>query len=787
MRALPALLSLTVVTMSAVASSAQTPAQPPASPQARPRPSIDIPRVSQPPNLDDYVSLAPAPVTQPAPGGQSGQEMQRVSGLPPGPGPAQGAGSQAVRPDATRGLRIDGFLQRDPGDLVPISQPTEAFLSYDATNFYVVFVCRASDPSRLRARMSRREAMFSDDFVGVILDTFDDHQRGYEFFSNPLGIQADGITTEGQGDDMSFDTVWQSHGRLTEFGYVVSFAIPFKSLRFLAGEGRAWGIALTRGIPVNNEQAFWPGNTHTIGSFASQMADMRGLADVSPGRNIQLIPYGTFTGARFLDGSTFDSKSDGRIGLDAKIVAHDAVTIDLTANPDFSQVESDEPQVTINQRFEVFFPEKRPFFLENAGYFQTPINLFFSRRIRDPQVGARATGKLGGWAAGVLALDDRAPGRALDPLDPDFGDRAANAVARVRREFGDSSVGAFVTSRDFGPTFNRVASADTRLKVNPRIFVDGQAVISDTETDDGQRLRDSAYSTTLNRSGRKLSYTVNYLDVGPDFRSTLGFVPRTDIRQATEFTALRWRPKHGPVQSFGPNSFVQGTWDRSGILQDWTVRYPFEVQFKGQSGIFVRRVQSMERFEGVEFPEHENLINYFTSRVKWLDFSVNLATGTRPNFYPGPGLMPFLADFRDISAGATFRPFSGLLLDETYIYSHLGTRPGTGSARAAIFDNHIARSRVNYQVNRELSFRAILDYNGVLANPTLVALDRTKHFAADLLMTYLVHPGTAVYVGYTDGYDNIALDPAGARSFTRRPSTSTGRQFFVKTSYLFRF
>src|SRR5262249_51196196 len=156
-------------------------------------------------------------------------------------------------------------------------------------------------------------------------------------------------------------------------------------------------------------------------------------------------------------------------------------------------------------------------------------------RIKDPQIGARATGKLGGWAVGALALDDQAPGHAVDALDPSFRDRAFNAVARVRREFGDSSVGAFVTSHDFGPSSNRVLSADTRLKLNSRIFVDGQAVVSDAETTEGESLRDSAYSATLNRSGRKLSYTVSYQDIGPDFRSTLGFVPRTDIRQGTEF------------------------------------------------------------------------------------------------------------------------------------------------------------------------------------------------------------------------------------------------------------
>ncbi len=240
------------------------------------------------------------------------------------------------------------------------------------------------------------------------------------------------------------------------------------------------------------------------------------------------------------------------------------------------------------------------------------------------------------------------------------------------------------------------------------------------------------------------------------------------------------------IQAFGPNSFVQATWDRGGVLQDWTVRYPFEIDFRGQSGIFVRRTESMELFQGIEFREHENLVTYFTSRISWMDFSVSLANGARPNFYPRPGLLPFLADSRDVSAQATFRPTSGLLFDETYIYSHLATRPDSG-IHATIFDNHIVRSRVNYQVNRELSFRAILDYNGVLSNPLLVDLDRTKHLTADLLMTYLVHPGTAVYIGYTDGYDNVAIDAQGVRGLIRNPSTSTGRQFFVKTSYLFRF
>jgi hypothetical protein len=753
MRIAPASIAIGLAVLSGIC-------QPAAAQEVRARAPVEIPRVQHPPRLEDYLQPGPA---------------------------ATDNGSAPAEAPVERGVRVEGFLQRDPGDLTPVSERTEAYLSYDADNFYAIFVCRTSDPSTIRARMARREAMFSDDYVALFLDTFNDHQRAYEFFSNPLGIQADGISTEGQGDDFSFDTVWRSRGRLTATGYVVWMAIPFKSLRFPPASGpQTWGIAVLRGIPVNNEQSFWPGITRKISGFANQFADGHGVQGVSPGRNLQFIPYATFTGARFLDGAIFERDASARGGIDAKVVAHDAVTFDFTANPDFSQVESDEPQVTVNQRFEVFFPEKRPFFLENAGYFQTPITLFFSRRIRDPQVGARATGKMGGWAVGALAIDDRAPGHSVDPEDPLYSDRAANAVVRARREFAESSVGALVTSRDFGPAFNRVAAIDTRLKLNPQWFFDGQAAVADTESTDRVAFRDEAFSAALSRSGRALNYNLNYLDIGKDFQSALGFIPRTDIRQAAQFVAYRWYPKKGPLNSYGPNSLAQATWDHAGQVQDWLVRYPFQLDFKGQSALFVRHARSMERFEGIEFREHENLINVNSSYFKWMDAAIYFSTGTRPNFYPPPGVPPFLANFRDLTLSLTFRPLSGLLLDETYIYSHLGAREETGY-HGTIFDNHIARSRANYQFTRELSLRAILDYNAVLSNPSLVALDRTKHLTADVLLTHLLNPGTALYVGYTDGYDNIAPDASGGLRPIDAPTTSTGRQFFVKMSYLFRF
>jgi hypothetical protein len=710
--------------------------------QAAPK-HIEIPRVETPPTLDDYAA---------------------------GNGP---------------GVAVSGFLQREPGDLVPVSEATTAYLSYDHESLYVAFVCKASNPSSIRARMSRRESVFEDDWVAVLLDPFQERQRAFMFFSNPIGVQADGVTSEGSGDDMSFDAVWTTSAHLTADGYVALIAIPFKSLRFPSGtDPGGWGIALARALPTRTETAFWPGITRRVNGFASQFAVMDGIRGVSPGRNIQFIPYGTFAGARVLDETSGvrANQTDFRGGVDAKVVLRDKLTVDATVNPDFSQVESDEPQVTINQRFEVFFPEKRPFFLENADYFQTPITLFFSRRVRDPQFGGRVTGRLGRWALGALTMDDRQPGRQVGAASPAFGDRTVNALLRARRDFANqSSVGFLVTSRDFGPSSNRVGSLDGRIRLNPRWIADGQALVTENTALDKTSTTGRGLWLALHRSGRKFTDDVFYQDLTAGVRTPLGFVPRTDIRQIQQFATFRWYPKKSRVTTHGPNMFLQGTWDHAGTLQDWTVRFPYNVQV-GQTYIFARHAQMMEHFAGVDYREYENVVNVASSVVSWMSVYAGYSAGTRPNFYPGPGVPVSLADFTDASAGLTFRPRSRLLIEETYLYSRL-SHPSV-----SIFDNHIVRSKVNYQFTRALSLRGILDYNAILPNQGLVALERRKHLTADTLLTYLLHPGTAIYIGFTDGYDNLRMDPSAGRFRPGgAPTTSTGRQVFVKSSYLFRF
>lgn len=746
------LLSVLFVCLSAAVAAAQTPPPAPA-----PAPLV-IPRAATPPTIEDYLDGTPRP------------------------------GEAAVT----------AFVQREPGDGVPVSEDTTAYVSYDDTHLYVIFVARDSEPSAVRASLTRREGFDNDDYVGIMLDTFLDRRRAYLFIVNPRGVQLDGVTTSsGRGDDdYSFDTVWESEGRLTDFGYVTWMAIPFRSLRFPDAASQQWGIGFARHIARRSETSFWPYITRRIARPEPQLAVATGVDGIAPGRNMQVIPYGAFTGARFLDAdaAAFDTDASFRAGIDGKFVVKDAFTIDATINPDFSQVESDEPQVTINQRFEVFFEEKRPFFIENASYFDTPIDLFFSRRIADPLAGLRVTGKARGWSLGGLLIDDRAPGEILearDPDHPDAGGRAGIGVVRLQRDLPrESNIGVLATVRDFGSTRSQAIAVDGRWKLSDTLVLSGQAAA--TSLSDGPlELSGQAFSLTLDRTGRHWGAFLDYEDVSPGFRAPLGFVPRTDFRRIFPFFRYTWFPESGPVISIRPEVRGGMRWDYDGQRQDWEAGAELSLEFKGRTEVEVGYNEEMERFAGVEFRKHDAAIEIGTAFLKWLELSAEAGIGREINFFPAGGLAPFLADGTEAEVAVTLKPRPELRISQTYLFTRLAARDGlAGTAPGSVIvDNHILRSRVSYQFSRQLSLRAIVDYVDVDPDETLIDLEREKTFTADLLATYLINPWTAFYVGYTDGYGNVA--PDSLRPGHLRPVdsvfNSTSRQVFVKMSYLLRF
>lgn len=296
--------------------------------------------------------------------------------------------------------------------------------------------------------------------------------------------------------------------------------------------------------------------------------------------------------------------------------------------------------------------------------------------------------------------------------------------------------------------------------------------------------------------GRHFTYSGRYQDRSPDFRTHLGFVSRVDMRLTEQFLGYYWRPEGKLVQYYGPTVDVIINGNRAGDIQDWVVDASFDVGLRGQTSFSVRRNEAFELFQGLGFRKHSTSASVSSEWLKWVAISGQIQAGAGVDYFPGSSLPSFLADSRTARFGLTLRPMPRFRVDETYIYAQLATREGSTPAgfspATPIFNNHILRSKLNYQFTKQLSLRAILDYNSVLPNSQLVALERTKSLKADLLLTYLLNPGTALYIGYSDLYENLEIDPVTAAPLrtlrrTRSPDNSTGRQVFIKLSYLFRF
>jgi hypothetical protein len=760
MRSLPIKLGLLVAWVALAAAAAS------AAPETSKFGTIAIPRIDIAPKLEDFVEMKPSPAFE--------GKLASVSGL----------------------------IQRVPTDGAPSTQRTDVYLGYDSKNLYAIFVAFDTEPSKIRARLSRREDIFDDDSVEIMLDTFHDHRRAYSFLVNPMGVQADALWTEDVGFDFSFDTIWESQAKLTERGYLVWMAIPFRSLRFASNDPQTWGIILNRGLPRSNEDTFWPPYSSRIQGRLNQEGAVTGLSSISPGRNLQFIPYGIFRSFRELDlrdpnRPVFDQRhAYGRLGLDAKSVLKDKFVLDATINPDFSQVESDEPQVTVNQRFEVLFPEKRPFFLENSNYFNTPINLVFTRRLVDPKYGLRLTGKDGPWAVGLLMADDASAGETIPRSDPNASKHAYFGIGRVSYDLGrQSNVGAIFTDREFAGSYNRVGGIDGRLTLNTNWVTTFQGVVSSTLNTDGTYQAGPAAEVTAQRQGLHFTYNFDYSDRSNGFVTEPGFDPQPDIHNIVQHFQYTFRREGSTLISWAPIFDTYETFDHGGNHLNSGFSPAMQVELKGQTYITLLYAKEMELLRPKDFAvlpannryvRHTTEVTVNTNYYRAVSLKMDVRWGTRINYDAPTGQIPFLAGRTSVNTTLTVRPSRKLRVDNTYILFRLHDRMGgVGS-----MNNHIIRSKLNYQFTRALSFRFIGQYNSLLTNPTFTSLQTAKDFNADFLVTYLLRPSTAIYVGYNTNRENL-LNPLAADidgNLLRGPRyINDGRNFFVKASYLLRF
>ncbi len=713
------------------------------------------------------------------------------------------------------------FIQNAPVDGAPATERIEVYLGHTKTTLYVVFLCFDKHPELIRRHLARRENILSDDYVTVVLDPFQDRQRGVQFQVNPYGVQADASWTETAGADFSYDQVWDSDAKITKKGWMALVAIPFRSLRF-SPKSTDWGAVFWRNFPRNSEVGYWPRVSANVSGELSQEGTLHleGLTGTAGSHNIQLVPYALGQNEHTLE--TLDPTNpyfstrhaEATAGGEAKAVLKDSIVLDATVNPDFSDVESDQPQFTVNQRYPVFFPELRPFFLENASYFATPLTLLYTRNIIRPDVGGRVTGKIGHTNLGVLAIDDREPGQSVPPGDPMHGKKAGFFVGRVSQDLGKgSNVGLMYTDEEFGGGFNRIGGADFTWRVNDHWTLLGQMVESATKQGNPQSAATvfpAAYHAgpaadiQTQRNGHSFSMFNEYQDISRGFTTVAGFLQTSNIRSDHEHASYQWYPKHRKVQSFGLETNQNIAFDHAGNrVFHYSTFDPFVLLANNivLAPLVGQNSDTVGPQDGYAVPANHNFTENFGGFVargqpsSKATFNVQALRSGNVNYNPPAGTAPFLLNQETVQALVSINPIKHLTDDNTYLLD----RDHAAQGGQLVYETQTFRTKLNYQFTKAWSARVILEYDSTLANPLETSLQRTKQVQTQALLTWLPHPGTVLYIGYNGDIQNYnhqfcsvlaeerMCDPLQP-ILPRGPAyLNDGRQFFVKASYLLRF
>src|SRR6266446_3648683 len=468
---------------------------------------------------------------------------------------------------------LKDFYQVQPGDNIAPSKPTEVMLGHDAKFLYIAFHCY-DEPDKVRATIPKRDNIFDDDYVGILFDTFNDQRKAYEFDFNPLGVQADGTWTD-NNEDFNPDFVFESKGMLTSDGWTVEAAIPFKSLRYVAGKDKLWGAHFWRRIKrFNNELDMWMPLNRDNSSWLAQEGHLSGLEGISTERTLELIPSLTLseTGKRKAtltpDQVNAGMKDPGRFvnepvkfdpGLTGKFSITPNVTLDFAINPDFAQVESDQLVVTANQRFPIFFAEKRPFFLEGIDIFQTQIAAVHTRTIIDPDFAVKLTGKVVRNTFGLLLASDNGPGNfspeeRLTANPRLVGKNASVGILRLKRDIGkkDSFIGLLATYDRFVDRYNELGGFDTRLRVDKQTTFTAQVLATHTRRqfffpDEGgtfdRKKNGFIYALDYNKDGRHFGYDLSAVGRTLYYRADVGFNRRTNTNNLNGFFRYNSEPK----------------------------------------------------------------------------------------------------------------------------------------------------------------------------------------------------------------------------------------------------
>lgn len=671
---------------------------------------------------------------------------------------------EAAWADATL---IDLPFEIRPGENTPAPARTEMRVTYDDRHLYVGFRAFDPDPSTIRARLSDRDRAFRDDIVGITIDTFNDERRAFEFWSNPLGVQMDLVFDDVSGnEDDSWDAIWDSAGRLTEDGFEVEMAIPFSSLRFPKTSGpQTWGFDAIRFWPRDRDYTFRSQPRDRDRScYVCQFSKMTGFEGISPGRNIEINPTVVANSTERRDdllASDFQGGDvDSEFGLTARWGVTPNLTFDVTVNPDFSQVEADTAQLEVNNQFALFFPEKRPFFLEGADFFSTPFNAVHTRVIANPDVGLKLTGKQGPHAIGVFTARDTgtsilfpgSQGSSLGFLDEenDIG------VVRYRRDIGEqSALGVLVTSREGeGRYRNQVAGLDGLIRFSDADSVSfqglfsrtryPQALVEDFDQPAGE-LEDSAYRVSYRHNSREWSGYATYEWIGDDFRADLGFMPQVDRRfWVAGLERLWWGEEEDWWTRLWAGADYDVTTDQSGQELEREAEIWGSVSGPLQSFANIRLGRRTRFFNGREFEESFRQIWLEAQPNAVFSFGVFIRRGDQIDFANTQPGEQFL-----VEPEVRFNLGRRVRLDLSHTFNELDVEAGN------LFTANLSELRLVYQFNRRTFVRLISQYLDIERDPALFSRTveaRAQDLLNELLFSYKLNPRTVLFLGYSDNH-----------------------------------
>jgi hypothetical protein len=712
---------------------------------------------------------------------------------------------------ATGSIEIDGVLDDagwrgvaratnfsvyfpDEGTRPPVA--SEVWVTYDDENLYVAFLAY-DDPNRIRASLRDRDQIWQDDYFGILLDTYGDASWAYFLFANPLGVQGDTRFSTNAGEDVSFDIIFKANGRITEEGYQIEMAIPFKSLRFPDREVQTWRATFWRTWPRESRaQHTWAAIDRDQPCLLCQFGTLTGIQGVSPGGALELLPAvvasqsGTLVDPDDPDSRFENQDPSGELSLFARYPFASGLTTEAAINPDFSQVESDVAQIDVNTTFALFFPERRPFFQEGIDLFESYFNVLYTRQINDPIASGKLIGRQPGNTLAYLgAVDEHSP--ILLPFRErsyiNLGGKTVSNILRYQRNFSgdDSYAGAIVTDRrwiDLNGS-GTTGGVDGRIRFLRNYSIQGQLLASYTNEPndttltvgvndlrfddgrytgayDGESYWGAAGYLGLLRSARTWDFNIEYIGSSPTFRADLGFENQNDFHQLVLFQGLSFYPDSRWVDQLVPRLFALRRWAWDGTHMEDVVSPGISMVLRGDTDVIFEYNYSFERFQNVDFDNQWNwfflLASSFSEVIQpgfWVNHGDRIARFTDP-VRAGVGT--------NAEAWIDFKPLTRWIIEPSIQYSELHDAE-TGEE---FFSGYILRARTVFQFTRSFFARLIVQYD-----------EFSNALSIEPLLTYRINAFSLFYIGS----NQALLSYEGRGGFT-----STSRQYFLKFQYLFR-